>query len=155
LAHAAGTIYGLAVVAIISSIFTLGFASSLSANATYESPAEVSSDVTQGAPTSWAPSGFEVTPGDSSFAYSFYEPEEYNCSDQSSETCIKLQIASEQDCNQLDVNIRFYDSQTAEEEWAEDQFTYFSAGLPQDVELSVYSRIFDAIDPPAMYCSIP
>jgi membrane associated rhomboid family serine protease len=143
LAHAAGTIYGLAVVAIISGILSLGFASSLSA------------DATQGDTYNWAPSGFEYTPDDSSFAYSFYEPEEYNCSDQSSETCIKFQIVSEQDCTQLDVNIRFYDSQTGEEEWAEDQFTYFSAGVPQDVELSVYSRIFDAIDPPAMYCSIP
>ena len=155
LAHAIGAIYGLAVVAIISGILSLGFASSLSANETYESPAEATADANQGGTYNWAPSGFEYTPDDSSFAYSFYASDEYNCSDQTVGSCIKLEIASEQDCTQLDVNIRFYDSQTGEEEWAEDQSTYFSAGVPQDVELSVYSRTFDAIDPPAMYCSIP
>ena len=155
LAHAAGTVYGLAVVAIISSIFSLGFASSLSADTTYESPAEVSTDATQGGIYSWAPSSFDYAPGDSSFAYSFYGSEEYYCSDESAQGCIKLQIASEQDCTQLDVNIRFYDSQTGDQEWAEEQFDYFSAGVPQDIELSIYSRAFDAVDPPEIYCSIP
>ncbi|MCX6443348.1 MAG: rhomboid family intramembrane serine protease [Actinobacteria bacterium] len=155
LAHAAGTIYGLAVVAIISSIFTIGFASSLSANSTYESSAEVPSDATKGDTYSWAPSGFDYTSTDSSFAYSFYGSEEYYCSDENAQGCIKLQIASEQDCTQLAVKIRFYDSQTGEEEWAEDQLTYFSGGVPQDVELSFYSRAFDRVDPPEIYCSIP
>jgi hypothetical protein len=68
---------------------------------------------------------------------------------------MKLQVVSEQNCTQLDINIRFYDSQTGEEEWAEDQFTYFEAGIPQDAELSSYSGVFDSVDPPEMYCSIP
>ena len=153
LAHAAGTVYGLIVVAIISIVFGLGFSSSSSSDWDYSLNSE--SNTTQGAPTGWAPSGFEYSSADSSFAYSFYEPEVYNCSARSAQSCIKLQIASEEYCTQLDVNIRFYDSQTGEEEWAEDQFTYFSAGVPQDVELTIYSRTFDSIDPPAIYCSIP
>jgi membrane associated rhomboid family serine protease len=155
LAHAAGTVYGLAVIAIISSsIFSPGFASSLSADATYESPAEVSADATRGDTYNWPPSGFEYTPADSSFAYSFYEAGGA-CSDEYAQDCVQLQVVSEQNCSQLNLAIRFYDSETGEQEWAEDQFSYFEAGVPQDVELSIYSKTFGSVDLPEMYCSIP
>lgn len=103
---------------------------------------------------SWPPSGFVTTDMDDSFAFSFYEPDQYDCSDSDSETCIRLQVASQQDCQELDVKVRFYDSSTSEEEWVEDQYSYFQAGSAQDVELSIYTRYFDSVDSVEMYCSI-
>jgi hypothetical protein len=127
---------------------------------TYESSSEVMEEPSEEQPSeeetfSWLPTGFEYTDTDNSFAYAYYQPDEYNCSEDSAVTCIKLQIASEQDCSILDLQIRFYDSETGEEEWARGQFSDFIGGFPQDAELSIYTRSFDAIDSIQMYCSVP
>ena len=106
-------------------------------------------------PYSWLPSGFQYTDTDSSFAYAYYQPDESICSDDSALTCIKLQIASEQDCSILNLQIRFYDSETGVEEWARGQFYDFIGGIPQDAELSIYTQSFDRIDRIEMYCSVP
>ena len=127
---------------------------------TYESTSEVIEEPAEEEPSqeetyNWAPSGFEYTDTDRAFAYAGYQSGEYSCSDEYAVTCIKLQVASQQDCTELDLKVRFYDSETGEEEWAEDQFTYFTAGIPQDAELSIFTRSFDSIDSIEMYCSIP
>jgi curved DNA-binding protein CbpA len=127
---------------------------------TYESSSEVMEEPSEEQPSeeetfSWLPTGFEYTDTDNSFAYAYYQPDEYNCSEDSAVTCIKLQIASEQDCSILDLQIRFYDSETGEEEWARGQFSDFIGGIPQDAELSIFTQGFDSIDSIQMYCSIP
>jgi len=132
---------------------------------TYESSSEVIEEPTEEQPTeeqpteeetySWLPSGFNYTDTDSSFAYAIYKPGEYFCSEDTAVTCIKLQIASEQDCSILDLQIQFIDSETGEEEWARGQFSDFIGGYPQYAELSIYTRSFDTIDSIQMYCSVP
>jgi curved DNA-binding protein len=121
---------------------------------TYDTTPSASVDNSQSEAPSWLPSGLQYTDTDNSFAYSFYDPSQYSCSEDGAQSCIKLQAASEGDCTELDVKIRFFDSQTNEEEWAENQFENFQAGIPQDVELSVYSRAFDKVDNPEIFCSI-
>ena len=126
---------------------------------TYESTSEViqeplEEEPLEEEPYSWLPSGFQYTDTDSSFAYAYYQPDEYGCSE-GAQTCTKLQIASEQDCSILDLQIRFYDSETGVEEWARGQFYDFIGGIPQDAELSIYTQSFDRIDRIEMYCSVP
>ena len=116
----------------------------------YEAPAEEPQVET----AAWPPYGFEYTEADYSFAYTFYNPDEYTCSDQTSESCVGLQVASEQACTELSVKSRFYDSNSGEEEWVESLFYDFEAGVPQDIELNVYTRSFDTVSAPEIYCSI-
>jgi hypothetical protein len=101
----------------------------------------------------WPPSGLEPTTADYSFAYGFYEPSEYSCTDETSESCIVMQVASERYCTELGVRARFYDSETGEEEWVESLFYEFEDGTPQDIELNVYTRFFDTVAAPEIYCS--
>jgi hypothetical protein len=125
--------------------------------ASYEAPVEESYEAPVEEPVeetaAWPPSGFEYTEADYSFAYAFYEPEEYSCTDDTSESCIRLQVASELACTELSVKSRFYDSNSGEEEWAESLFYDFEAGVPQDIELNVYTRSFDMVSAPEIYCS--
>jgi molecular chaperone DnaJ len=125
--------------------------------ASYEAPVEESYEAPVEEPqvetAVWPPAGFEVTASDYSFAYAFYEPEEYSCTDDTSESCIRLQVASELACTELSVKSRFYDSNSGEEEWAESLFYDFEAGVPQDIELNVYTRSFDKVSAPEIYCS--
>jgi molecular chaperone DnaJ len=125
--------------------------------ASYEAPVEESYEAPVEEPqvetAVWPPAGFEVTASDYSFAYAFYEPEEYSCTDDTSESCIRLQVASELACTELSVKSRFYDSNSGEEEWAESLFYDFEAGVPQDIELNVYTRSFDMVSAPEIYCS--
>lgn len=100
----------------------------------------------------WPPNGFESTFADDSFAYSFYEPESYRCIDGTSGGCIRFQVASGQDCTELNVKIRFYDSGTGEEEWVEGLFYDFKSGIPQDIELNTYTRFFDKASDPEVFC---
>ena len=125
--------------------------------ASYEAPVEESYEAPVEEPqvetAVWPPAGFEVTASDYSFAYAFYEPEEYSCTDDTSESCIRLQVASELACTELSVKSRFYDSNSGEEEWAESLFYDFESGVPQDIELNVYTRSFDMVSAPEIYCS--
>jgi len=148
-----GRILGL-FAAIIAISIAIGQSNNHGTPTTYDSTTEQSVDNSQVESSSWPPDGLEYTDTDNAFAYSFYEPNQYSCSEDGVESCIKLQVASEEDCTELDVKIRFFDSQTNEEEWAENQFENFQAGIPQDVELSVYSRAFDKVDNPEIFCSI-
>jgi hypothetical protein len=146
------------VLGLFAAIFAISIAIGQTNNngtpTTYDSSPKQSIDNTQREASSWPPTGLEYTYLDNTFAYAFYESSQYSCSEDGVESCIKLQAASEEDCTELDVKIRFFDSQTNEEEWAENQFENFQAGIPQDVELSVYSRAFDNVDTPQIFCSI-
>ncbi len=126
--------------------------------ASYEAPVEESYQAPVEEPQvetiQWPPAGLEYTSSDIAFAYAFYEPEEYNCTDETSESCIVIQVASEQDCTELTVKARFYDSNSGEEEWVESSFYDFQAGVPQDIELNVYTRSFDTVAAPEIYCSV-
>jgi hypothetical protein len=126
--------------------------------ASYEAPVEESYEAPVEEPgeetASWPPYGFEYTEADYAFAYAFYEPEEYSCSDDTAESCIVFQVASELACTEVSVKSRFYDSNSGEEEWVESQFYDFEAGVPQDIELNVYTRSFDKVSAPEIYCSI-
>jgi DnaJ-class molecular chaperone len=146
------------IAAIIAIFFIIGQSNNSNDSASYETTAEESyeapADETQVDTAIWPPDGLEYTEADYAFAYAFYEPDQYSCSDDTSESCVVLQVASEQDCTELDVKSRFYDSTTGEEEWVENQFYDFRAGVPQDVELNVYTRSFDKVSAPEIYCSI-
>ena len=126
--------------------------------ASYEAPVEESYEVPIEEPqletAAWPPYGFEYTEADYSFAYAFYDSDEYTCSDQTSVNCVGLQVASELACTELSVKSRFFDSNSGEEEWAESLFYDFEAGVPQDIELNVYTRSFDTVSAPEIYCSI-
>lgn len=146
------------IAAILALFFIIGQSSNSNDVASYEAPIEESYEAPVEEPqveaAAWPPYGFETTEADYAFAYSFYEPEEYDCSDTTSESCIVIQVASEQDCSELTVNARFYDSSSGEEEWTEGYFYNFQAGIPQDVELNIYTRSFDMVDAPEIFCSV-
>jgi hypothetical protein len=153
--YAVGILGVIAALFIALLVFSQFNGSSSYTSETYESTSEVIEEPSEEDTYTWPPIGFEFTDTDSSFAYAYYQPDEYNCSEDSALACIKLQVASEQDCTELDLQIRFYDSETGEEEWAGGQFSDFIGGIPQDVELSIYTRSFDSIDSIEIYCSIP
>lgn len=142
------------IAAIITVSIAIGQTNNNETPTTYVSTTNESADNSQIEASGWPPEGLEYTDLDNAFAYSFYEPSQYSCSEEGVESCIKLQAASEEDCTELDVKVRFFDSETNEEEWAESQFENFQAGIPQDVELSIYSRAFDKVDAPEIFCSI-
>jgi hypothetical protein len=102
----------------------------------------------------WPPVGLEYTEADIAFAYAFYDSGDYTCSDDTAANCILFKVASEQDCSELSVKARFFDSNSAEEEWVENLFYDFQAGVPQDVELNVYTRSFDTVSSPEIFCSV-
>jgi curved DNA-binding protein CbpA len=126
--------------------------------ASYEAPIEESYEAPVEEPQvetiEWPPAGLEYTEADISFAYAFYDSGDYTCSDDTAANCILFKVASEQDCSELIVKARFFDSNSEEEEWVESLFYDFQAGVPQDVELNVYTRSFDTVSTPEIYCSV-
>jgi|688.fasta_scaffold46769_5 curved DNA-binding protein len=126
--------------------------------ASYEAPIEESYEAPVEEPQvetiEWPPVGLEYTEADIAFAYAFYDSGDYTCSDDTAANCILFKVASEQDCSELSVKARFFDSNSAEEEWVENLFYDFQAGVPQDVELNVYTRSFDTVSSPEIFCSV-
>lgn len=143
---------------ILALFFIIGQSNDSSEFAVYEAPIEESYEAPVEEPQvetiEWPPAGLEYTEADISFAYAFYDSGDYTCSDDTAANCILFKVASEQDCSELSVKARFLDSNSAEEEWVESLFYDFQAGVPQDVELNVYTRSFDTVSTPEIYCSV-